>query len=176
MTDIYKQALCHFIQDGLLTLEQVQEKVAYLESTAVAKSRETPTWVAAEALCKRLNAGIVANSHKPFVMNVTAIAHMEKLLRIDKVSVEDAEQMIDWCLAHEFWGTVIFSPVKFRKHFNTMLIRRDADALKRSPVGYSLTPKVPPADQDFFERKRKEHEESVPMPKDFKRVLGLVHD
>lgn len=180
MTDIYKEALCHFIQDGVLTLEQVEEKVAYLESTIIERSRQTPFWGAAEALCKRLNAGIVANSHKPFRMNVTSIAHMEKLLRIDKVLVEDAEVMVDWCVGHEFWAGVILSPVKFRKHYDTMvarrcddLVKRERESAKQNHPAVTSRPAYPVADQDFFEKKRKEREEAVPMPADFKRMIGL---
>jgi len=181
VTDVYKQALCLFIQDGVLTLEQVQEQVKVAESMTIKKSRETPFWAAAEALCERLNAGLVANSYKPFKVNVTNIAPMEKLLRIDKVSVEAAESMVDWCLSHEFWSTVIRSPLKFRKHYDTMGARRVADELKRVTEGAKQShpanvsrPNYEVADQEFFEKKRKEHEESVPMPEGFKRVLGLV--
>ena len=174
MTDIYKQALCLFIQDGVLTLEQVQEKVQVVESTLVEKTRQTPFWVAAEALCNRLNDGIVANHHRPFRVNVTSIGHMEKLLRIDKVSVEDAEAMIDWCLGHEFWGTVIFSPVKFRKHYDTMTLRRERDGAKVAQNTTPLAPKVYISEQDFFEQLRKRREEAVPMPDSLKRVLKLA--
>jgi len=174
VTDIYKQALCEFIQQGVLTLSEVEEMVAYLESTSIEKSRDTPTWAAAERLCAHLNSGLVANSFKPFRVNVTSVGHMEKLLRIDKVSEQDAYAMIDWCLAHEFWGTVIRSPVKFRKHYDTMTLRRTKDGAKQGHPAVTSVPRIPVAEQDFFEKKRKEREESVPMPKDFKRVLKLA--
>ena len=35
-------------------------------------------------------------------------------------------------------------------------------------------PELKFTNKDFFEQKRKEREESVPMPKDFKRVLKLA--
>ena len=180
MTDVYKQALCLFIQEGVLTLEQVQEQVRVVESTLVTKSRQTAFWDAAKALCERLNAGIVANSHRPFRMNPTAVAHMEKLLRIDKVSVEEAESMVDWCVGHEFWSTVIFSPVKFRKHFETMRVRRVADGVKRTnesgrenhPTMLYRRPETV-SDEELLEEHRRRQEEAVPMPTDFKRVLGF---
>jgi len=174
VTDIYKQVVCLFIQEGVLTLEQVREKVNVVESRTVQQSRQTPTWEAAERLCERLNAGIVANSHKPFKVNVTSVGHMEKLLRIDKVAEADAALMVDWCVGHEFWGTVIFSPIKFRKHYETMQLRRQRDsATERHPAAVSK-PRVPVADQDFFEKKRRERAEAVPMPQEIKRMLGLV--
>jgi len=173
MNDVYKQALCLFIQDGVLTLEQVKEKVRTVESTIVERSRQTPFWVAAEALCEHLNAGIVANSHKPFVLNVTNISSMEKLLRIDMVSEDEARSMIDWCLSHEFWGTVIFSPIKFRKHYQTMIVQRGRDSGQKTNVEpLSPHPKVL-SDQELFERKRKRQAEAVPMPAGFKDVLRL---
>jgi len=177
MTDIYKQALCLFIQDGVLTLEQVQEKVQVVESTLVEKTRQTPFWVAAEALCNRLNDGIVANHHRPFRVNVTSIGHMEKLLRIDKVSVEDAEAMIDWCLGHEFWGTVIFSPVKFRKHYFTMVARRDEDNrrydIRVNHPTMASAPKVFISEEELAEQMRKRQQEAVPMPEGFRKMVRL---
>ena len=174
MNDVYKQALCLFIQDGVLTLEQVKEKVRIVESTIVERSRQTPFWVSAEALCEHLNAGIVANSHKPFVLNVTNISSMEKLLRIDMVSEEEVRSMIDWCLSHDFWGTVIFSPLKFRKHYQTMTVQRSRDGAvvtRLEPVVNH--PKVL-SDEELYERKRQREAEATPMPEGFKRMIGLA--
>jgi len=174
MTDVYKQALCLFIQEGVLTLEQVQEQVQVAESLQVAQSRQTAFWASAEALCERLNDGIVANSHRPFRMNPTAVAHMEKLLRLDKITNEQAEEMIDWCLRHEFWSTVIFSPIKFRKHYDTMVAQRRRDEAGIPPVETIVrTLAIQPIDEGFWEEQRKRKEEAVPMPKDFKRMIGL---
>ena len=169
MTDVYTQALCLFIQDGLLTLEQVQEQVRVVESIQLQQSRQTPFWDASRALCERLNAGIAANSHKPFKMNVTNISSMEKLLRIDKVSIADAEKMIDWCVGHEFWGTVIFSPLKFRKHYPTMLLRQEREGGRSAIIERTVTSEKPAVDFDLIARQRQA--EAVPMPKDFKKVL-----
>lgn len=181
MTDVYKQALCLFIQDGVLTLEQVQEQVKVAESMTIKRSRETPFWVAAEALCQRLQDGIVANSYRPFKMNVTNTSAMERLLRIDKVDESEAQMLIDWCLAHEFWAGVILSPAKFRKHYATMYVRRveernkrERDGAKEAHLVEVARPRYEVADQEFFEQKRREQAEAVPMPKDFKRVLGLA--
>ena len=179
MTDTYKEALCQFIQQGKLTISEVEEMVAYLESTSIERSRQTPTWVAAERLCKMLHDGIAANSYRPFKLSVTNIAHMEKCLRIDDVWEKDAQMIIQWCLGHEFWSSVILSPAKFRKHYGTMYGRRveenrKKESAKKAQITEVSAPRIPVADQDFFEQKRKEREESVPMPKDFKRVLKLA--
>jgi len=179
MTDIYKEVLCQFIQAGKLTLQEVEDMKGYLESTSIERSRQTPTWAAAEALCKQLNEGIRANSFRPFKMNVTNISAMEKLLRIDGMAkdIEDVRQMIDWCLAHEFWAGVILSPVKFRKHYWTMIQRRTDDKIKSAktihPTAFAVHPKIV-SDEELQERQRQRAAEAVPMPKDFKRVLGLV--
>lgn len=181
MTDIYKEVLCQFIQAGRLTLQEVEDMKAHLESTSIERSRQTPTWVAAEAFCKQLNEGITANSYRPFKMNVTNVGAMEKLLRIDGVAKSEVEAIIEWCLAHEFWSGVILSPAKFRKHFFTMQVRKVEDSYKGERNGakpstqtaFSPYPK-PVSDEELYERERKRRAEAVPMPKDFKRMIGLV--
>jgi hypothetical protein len=180
MTDIYKEVLCQFIQAGRLTLQEVEEMKAHLESTSIERSRQTPTWVAAEAFCKQLNEGITANSYRPFKMNVTNVSAMEKLLRIDGVTNSEVEAIVKWCLAHEFWSSVILSPAKFRKHFNTMQVRSVEERYKAERNGakpatqtaVSAQPKVV-SDEELYERQRQRQAEAVPMPKDFKRMVGL---
>lgn len=153
----------------------------HLESTSIERSRQTPTWVAAEAFCKRLNEGITANSYRPFKMNVTNVGSMEKLLRIDGVTNSEVEAVIEWCLAHEFWSGVILSPAKFRKHFFTMQVRKVEDSYKGERNGAKLATQTtvspypkPVSDEELYELKRKRLAEAVPMPKDFKRMIGLV--
>ena len=180
MIDIYKEVLCQFIQAGRLTLQEVEGMKAHLESTSIDRSRQTPTWVAAEAFCKQLNEGITANSYRPFKMNVTNVGAMEKLLRIDGVTKSEVEAVIKWCLAHEFWSGVILSPAKFRKHFFTMQVRKVEDSYKEERNGakpstqtaVSPYPK-PVSDEELYERERKRRAEATPMPKDFKRMIGL---
>jgi len=170
--DVYKQVVCLLIQEGATTVDHVEELRKQVNQREVDRSRQTETWAQAKTLCDRLNAGIVANSHRPFTMNDTNVSHMEKLLRLDKVSTERAAEMLDWCVAHEFWGTVIFSPNKFRKHFFTMEAQRvrDGDPIVVAPVA----PRIPVVDSEFFEKKRREREEAVPMPDSVKRMLGLA--
>lgn len=181
MIDIYKEVLCQFIQAGRLTIEEVEVMREHLESTSIERSRQTPTWVAAEAFCKRLNEGITANSYRPFKMNVTNVGSMEKLLRIDGVTNSEVEAVIEWCLAHEFWSGVILSPAKFRKHFFTMQVRKVEDSYKGERNGAKLATQTtvspypkPVSDEELYELKRKRLAEAVPMPKDFKRMIGLV--
>lgn len=173
MTDVYKQVVCLFIQEGALTLEQVQEKVKTVQSLSIQKSRQTPTWAHAKALCERLATGIAANSYRSFQMNLTNVGSMEKLIRLDKVSVEEAEEMVDWCLKDEFWSSVILSPAKFRKHYLTMKARRASVAGQKPVIIRPEIQLINGVDKDFYEQKRTEHAESVPMPKDFKRIIGL---
>jgi len=170
--DIYKQVVCLLIQEGATTVDHVEELRKQVNQREVDRSRQTETWAQAKTLCERLNAGIVANSHRPFTMTDTNVSHMEKLLRLDKVSTERAAEMLDWCVAHEFWGTVIFSPIKFRKHYHTMLAQRQRDG--ETIVVQDTGPRIPVIDKAFLEKKRQEHEESIAMPKDFKRVLGFA--
>ena len=153
----------------------------HLESTSIERSRQTPTWVTAEAFCKRLNEGITANSYRPFKMNVTNVGSMEKLLRIDGVTNSEVEAVVEWCLAHEFWSGVILSPAKFRKHFFTMQARKVEDSYKGERNGAKLATQTavspypkPVSDEELYELERKRRAEAVPMPKDFKRMVGLV--
>jgi len=181
VTDIYKEVLCQFIQAGKLTLQEVEDMKGYLESTSIERSRQTPTWAAAEALCQRLHDGITANSYRAFKMNVTNISAMERLLRIDQVSEPEARDIIEWCLAHEFWASVILSPVKFRKHYATMSARkveernkRERDSAKeKHPTAAGFQPKVV-SDEELYARKRQREAEATPMPEGFKRMIGLA--
>jgi len=172
MTDVYKEVLCLLIQEGRVTVEEVEEMKKFVNARTVARTKQTETWAQARTLCERLNEGIVANSHRPFVMNDTNVSAMEKLLRIDKVPVPNVEEMMTWCIGHDFWGTVIFSPIKFRKHYHTMLAQRQRDG--ETIVVKDTGPRIPVIDKAFLEKKRQEHEESIAMPKDFKRVLGFA--
>ena len=154
MTDAYKEVLCLLIQEGRVTVEEVEEMKKFVNARTVARTKHTETWAQARTLCERLNEGIVANSHRPFVMNDTNVSAMEKLLRIDKVPVPNVEEMLTWCVGHAFWGTVIFSPIKFRKHYHTMLAQRQRDG--EVIVVQDTAPRIPAVDSEFFEKKRRE--------------------
>jgi phage replication O-like protein O len=46
--------------------------------------------------------------------------HIDCLVKKDNRSVEDIEKIIKWCQDSEFWGKIILSAEKLKKHFGTL--------------------------------------------------------
>ena len=81
--------------------------------------------------------------------------------------------MIEWVSCHDFWSSVILSPEKFRKHYDTMAAQRDRDGrkpdIKAEEGQRSETSKA--MAQDWEREVMQRREVSTPMPKGFKNVL-----
>ena len=80
---------------------------------------------------------------------------------------------MDWTQKHEFWSSVILSPEKFRKHFDTMAAQRDRDSrvpdLKVEEVERTKAFKA--QSQEWEQEMVRRQSVSTPMPKGFKNVL-----
>ena len=57
---------------------------------------------------------------------------IDRMLRIDKRSVEEIKAVITWAFANDFWRKTISSPSGLRKNFNTILMQM-ADSKTNSP-------------------------------------------
>jgi len=159
----YKRVLCTLIDDGVLTLEQAKEAVAKCKETSV----QGPTWDIAKRLLEEMNKGMVANGRKACRINQSAMQCFEKMVRIDKRDEKHATALIEWCMGHDFWSTVILSPEKFRKHYDTMVAQRERDN-KRTPQD----PPRPVVQHKDWEKELEERRQvATPMPKGFKEVL-----
>jgi hypothetical protein len=167
----YRKAICFLIEDGYITEEQAREAVTKVRAISPDKGKDSESWTVARRLVKELRKAIVANGKKPFRENDTVAACFEKMVRLDKRTEEEALVLIEWCASHDFWSTVILSPEKFRKHYETMLAQRERDNKKpvdRTEVVYQQI-------EDYENRRAEElarrRAESVPMPAGFKDVL-----
>jgi hypothetical protein len=52
---------------------------------------------------------------------------MDKILRLDKRTPEQLEDVIDWCQQDEFWQDNILSPAKLRKQLDKLELRMAKD-------------------------------------------------
>jgi len=147
------------VERWVYELPQVVQKVVQ----EVAPVEASETWIAAERLCTVLNERIQANNFKAFVVNKTAIATMERLLRLDNHTEAEVLMMIEWCQRDEFWLTNIRSPEKLRKHYDTMLAKLG----KTTP----MAPKLVQPTKDWEKEMEERAKVAVPMPKGFKEIL-----
>ena len=163
----YRKVLCSLIEDGSLTVEQVKNAVDRCKESI----KQGESWEIAKGLLKYLNDGIIANGKRPFRNNESSLAVFEKMIRLDKRAEAECKEMMDWCVSHDFWSTVILSPEKFRKHYDTMMAQRVRDGQVKPKVveqvglGYVAT-----FDEEAYERDRRE---SVARPAhiDLKKAL-----
>jgi len=56
--------------------------------------------------------------------------HIDKLIRIDKRTVDEIEQVINWSQENEFWKNNILSTEKLRKQFSTLYLQKKAEEEK----------------------------------------------
>jgi hypothetical protein len=89
-------------------------------------------------LCDYLANKVKENRYRVGVVGVTWFRAADRLLRVDKVTVDEAKQVIDWCQQNEFWQGNIKSMSKFREKYDTLTsqMRRDrklVDKSKRDP-------------------------------------------
>jgi hypothetical protein len=160
----YKQVLCYLVDDGFVTLDQAKEAVKKYKALNKGVVR-SQSWIKASELLKHLQKAMVANNRKPCRTNESAISCIEKMLRIDKLTVEQITSMIDWSQGHDFWSTVVLSPEKLRKNYEQMNAQRARDT-KVVPVIVNRQP-----NRDWKKELERRKEESIPMPADFKSVL-----
>ena len=166
----YKKVLCALVDEGLITVEQVRSAVDRCKESI----KQGESWEIAKVLLKYLNDGIVANGKRPFRNNESALAVFEKMIRLDKRTEEECKEMMDWCVAHDFWSTVILSPEKFRKHFDTMMAQRVRDGQAKPKLVEVVGARIPATfDEEAYERTRRE---SVARPAtiDLKKALRGV--
>jgi len=163
----YRKVLCSLIEDKLVSIEEVTEAIEKVKAVKAPTVKGKPTWVAGERLLKEMVQCIKNNGKNPPRVNDTAVAVLEKMIRIDKRDEAHASELLKWCMGHDFWSTVILSPEKFRKHYDAMVGQRERDAKVNKPAIVITTPK-----SDKWERVIEERvKESVPMPKGFKEGL-----
>jgi len=163
----YRKVLCLLIEEGLVTLEQVAEAKEAVKNLKAPSVKGQPTWVAGERLLKEMVQCIKDNGKNPPRVNDTAVAVLEKMIRIDKRDEAHASELLKWCMGHDFWSTVILSPEKFRKHYDAMVGQRERDAKVNKPATVITTPRSDKWERVIEERRK----ESVPMPKGFKDGL-----
>lgn len=86
------------------------------------------TWFSASELSDRLLVKIV--KRKPNLRSPDRlgwIAEMDKILRLDKRTPEQLEELIDWCQQDEFWQDNILSPAKLRKQLDKLEMKMAKD-------------------------------------------------
>ena len=163
----YRKVLCSLIEDKLISIEEVTEAIEKVKAVKAPTVKGKPTWVAGERLLKEMVQCIKNDGKNPPRVNDTAVAVLEKMIRIDKRNEAHASELLKWCMGHDFWSTVILSPEKFRKHYDAMVGQRERDAKVNKPAIVITTPQ-----SDKWERVIEERvKESVPMPKGFKEGL-----
>jgi hypothetical protein len=174
MTEVdYREVICLLVRDGLVTSEQIMERVGRLSNDQDEKYH-TPTWETSRRIITVFNEKLKANSKKAVVVNITSLSSIEKLLRLDKHTEEEILEMIDWATSDEFWHRVILSTGKLRKHYETMNIQRSSG--NRKVYINNIEPPRPqpkPIDADWVAELNRRNEESVPPPvnvmEEFKR-------
>lgn len=169
----FRKALCLLIEDGIITYEQAKQAVDKVKLTTTEDKYNTQSWKDARVLLDEMNKRMLENKRKPSRVNLTSIGCIEKLLRLDKRTYDEVLEMIEWSQSHDFWHSVILSPEKLRKHFDTMLAQRERDGKKQAdtaPVsvgyGYVLTK----FDEEAYEQRRAE---AIAKPKSINLKAAL---
>jgi len=57
--------------------------------------------------------------------------YIDRMIRLDKRSVENIEKIINWCQSDEFWRKAVLSTEKLRKQFDTLWIKAGFENRKR---------------------------------------------
>ena len=163
----FKKALCLLISDGVVTLEQAKEVIERSKKPTVSeKIKERPTWEAAERLMKFFVKELEDNGRKGYA-TITNTMTLERMLRLDKRQESEVNALIAWCQHDEFWCTVILTPQKLRKHYETLLAKKNRERKLPEPI----VPLVKPIDVEWERSMEERHNVSVPMPKDFKSSI-----
>jgi hypothetical protein len=82
----------------------------------------------AQTLSKRLYANIIIRKSNYREPNWPQwFTDMDKILRLDKRTPNQLEEVIDWCQQDEFWQDNILSPGKLRKQLDKLEMRMSKD-------------------------------------------------
>lgn len=96
-------------------------------------SEDSPQVELSEYLYSKIRA-IDPNAKRP---NIQMWAnHVDKLLRIDKRSKEEIENVIDYCQADSFWQSNILSTKKLREKFQTLYLQSGKNGKNESEDNY----------------------------------------
>lgn len=153
----YRAVLYSLVNGGFLDIKTVREAVKNVQQEELKEARNTEAWQEARRLLTVLNDSIKANGRRPSRVNEAAVSVLERLIRLDGKTYDQIVSVIEWCQGHDFWHTVILSPEKLRKHFDTMLAQQERDGQVRPKVveqvglGYVAT-----FDEEAHERVRRE--------------------
>lgn len=166
----YRAVLYALVNGGFLDIKTVREAVKNVQQEELKEARNTEAWQEARRLLTVLNDSIKANGRRPSRVNEAAVSVLERLIRLDGKTYDQIVSVIEWCQGHDFWHTVILSPEKLRKHFDTMLAQRERDGFKKPEVS---TYPVGTFDEEVYAKVKVE---SVPMPShiNLRSALGGV--
>ncbi len=103
---------------------------------------------------------IEANGSRRPSVTTRWVTEMDRLLRLDHRDPVQADQVLRWCQADEFWRSVILSPVKFRAKYDALRLRMTP---RHEPQPPSVEPQ-PPSVDDWLRDHAEAHARSVPMP------------
>lgn len=169
----YREALEWLITEGFVSQDVARE--ACVNNPIGTPSVEgTQTWQQAVQLTDYLNELMEQNGFRASNFTKNSIGSVEKLLRIDKRTVEEVRDMINWSQGHDFWSTVIRSTIKLRKHYDTMYMQRSKDVEKKLDLMISKPmAKIIPETyySEWPDEIAKRHEEGTSMPAGFKDVF-----
>lgn len=163
----FKKALCLLISDGVVTLEQAKDAIERSKKPTVSELvKQRPTYEAAQRLMKLFIKELEDNGRKGYNTVANTMA-FERMLRLDKRSEAEIGAIIYWSQHDEFWCTVVLTPQKLRKHYETLLAKKERDSKLPEPV----VPLVKPIDVEWERDMEERRNVSVPMPKDFKSSI-----
>jgi hypothetical protein len=69
---------------------------------------------------------------RPQKVTDARVTEMDRLLRLDGATVEEAEKVLRWAMADSFWQSNILSPKSFRKHYKRLLIQSSRQPTMKS--------------------------------------------
>jgi hypothetical protein len=166
----YRKAMLILIEEGVLTREDAN-RACSLAVTVPNPDKGTPTWDEAEDLWSHYKSRMEENGHVFPRESRTAIAVIDKMIRIDKLSHREVKDMIDWSQSHDFWSSVVLSPEKLRKHYRQMVAQRERDE-KRPKEPVVKLPERRSVSEMIAEAEERTRN-SVPMPAGFRESLKL---
>jgi len=140
---------CQSLVGNIISLRALLEKPHQL-SMGDKKSRISDE---ADVLAKRLFEHI--RKRKPNIATPNHMAwglDMNRLLTIDKRTVEEVEDVIDWCQTDSFWMNNILSPFKLRQHFDRLQLQMSTDFRFKRMKALQRVKSGPTAAQKYMEK------------------------
>jgi hypothetical protein len=150
-----------------------------LSSDAKRARPRKPPVLDSQRLCDELAKSIENNGSKRPTVSDKWLNDMRLLLEVDKRSVQQVRNMIEWCQNDSFWRSNILSPFKLRAKYDQMRLKALSELEGVRPASMSLAEndratQLRQEQREYEQRIADQHAESRSMPESMKKLRASM--